>query len=110
MPCPVFEETPETGTSPPRPSNKTPASDNSFFTFSKLAPCLSILVIAVTKGICASSISFNDSLVWGFTPSSAATTKIATSATFAPRERILENASWPGVSIKVIFLPSTSIS
>jgi len=93
MPCPVFDEMPIKGTSPPRPSNNIPASDNSFFTFSKLAPSLSILVIATIKGICASDISFNDSLVCCFTPSSAATTKIAISATLAPRERILENAS-----------------
>src|SRR5579875_3656905 len=36
------------------------------------------------------------------TPSSAATTRIATSVTLAPRARIAVNASWPGVSIKVI--------
>ena len=30
------------------------------------------------------------------------------SVTFAPRARIAVNASWPGVSRKVSFLPSTS--
>ena len=42
------------------------------------------------------------SLVCGMTPSSAATTKTTTSVMFAPRERIALNASWPGVSRKVM--------
>ena len=43
-----------------------------------------------------------DSTVCGMTPSSAATTKTAMSVTFAPRARSAVNASWPGVSRKVI--------
>src|SRR5428012_18994 len=39
------------------------------------------------------------------TPSSAATTRITMSVTLAPRARIAVNAAWPGVSMKVIFLP-----
>jgi len=35
----------------------------------------------------------------------AATTKIPISATWAPRTRILENASWPGVSIRLSVCP-----
>ena len=43
-----------------------------------------------------------DSIVCGITPSSAATTRIAMSVTWAPRARMAVNASWPGVSMKVI--------
>ena len=39
------------------------------------------------------------------TPSSAATTSTTMSVTWAPRARIMVNASWPGVSRKTIFLP-----
>ena len=45
------------------------------------------------------------SSVCGLTPSSAATTITARSVTRAPRARIAVNASWPGVSRKVISLP-----
>ena len=41
------------------------------------------------------------SVVWGMTPSSAATTTTAMSATWPPRARMAVNASWPGVSRKV---------
>ena len=47
-------------------------------------------------------------LVWGITPSSAATTRTTMSVTLAPRARMAVNASWPGVSTKVIGLPSCS--
>ena len=40
------------------------------------------------------------------TPSSAATTMAAMSVTLAPRARMAVNASWPGVSMNVIGLPS----
>jgi len=45
------------------------------------------------------------SSVWGITPSSAATTRIAMSVTSAPRARMALKASWPGVSMKVINRP-----
>ena len=45
------------------------------------------------------------SSVWGMTPSSAATTRMAMSVTSAPRARIAVNASWPGVSMKVTWRP-----
>ena len=45
------------------------------------------------------------STVCGMTPSSAATTRITISVTLAPRARIAVKAAWPGVSMKVIFLP-----
>ena len=44
-------------------------------------------------------------MVCGMTPSSAATTSTTTSVTEAPRARIEVNASWPGVSMKVMWLP-----
>lgn len=44
----------------------------------------------------------------GITPSSAATTRIATSVSSAPRARMAVNASWPGVSRKVILRGSPS--
>jgi len=45
------------------------------------------------------------SLVWGFTPSSAAITKTTISAALPPRALIWVKASCPGVSIKVILFP-----
>ena len=44
--------------------------------------------------------------VWGMTPSSAATTSTTMSVASAPRARMAVNASWPGVSMKVIGRPS----
>ena len=44
------------------------------------------------------------SIVCGMMLSSAATTRITISVTWAPRARIAVNASWPGVSRNVIFL------
>ena len=38
------------------------------------------------------------STVWGITPSSAATTRMAMSVTWAPLARMAVKASWPGVS------------
>jgi hypothetical protein len=49
------------------------------------------------------------SRVVGITPSSAATTSTAISVAWAPRARIAVNASWPGVSRKVILRPWVSI-
>ena len=43
------------------------------------------------------------SMVCGMTPSSAATTSTMTSVTWAPRARMAVKASWPGVSMKVIW-------
>jgi len=42
------------------------------------------------------------SIVWGMTPSSAATTRITMSVTCAPRALMRVKASWPGVSRKVM--------
>ena len=46
------------------------------------------------------------SMVCGMTPSSAATTSTMTSVTWAPRARMAVNASWPGVSMNVIWRSS----
>ena len=69
---------------------------------SGLAPSLSILLTATTIGTSAAWAWLSASMVCGITPSSAATTRIAMSVTFAPRARMAVNASWPGVSMKVM--------
>ncbi len=48
------------------------------------------------------------SMVWGITESSAATTRMTTSVTSAPRARIAVNAAWPGVSRKEMARPPGS--
>ena len=48
------------------------------------------------------------SIVCGITPSSAATTSTTMSVTLAPRARMAVNASWPGVSMKVMRSPVAS--
>ena len=50
------------------------------------------------------------STVCGITPSSAATTRITRSVTFAPRARIAVKAAWPGVSMKVILAPDGAVT
>ena len=70
------------------------------------APSLSILLTATTIGTSAAFAWSMASSVCGMTPSSAATTMTAMSVTWAPRARMAVNASWPGVSRKVIALPS----
>ena len=70
---------------------------------------LSILFIATIIGASASFAWLIASMVWGITPSSAATTKTTISVTFAPLALIDVNAAWPGVSIKVIFLSSLTL-
>jgi hypothetical protein len=48
------------------------------------------------------------SMVWGITPSSAATTSTTMSVMLAPRARMDEKAAWPGVSRKVTRWPPSS--
>ena len=74
-------------------------------TRSGLASGLSILLMAMIIGTFAALAWLIASIVCGMTPSSAATTRITISVTLAPRARIAVNAAWPGVSMKVIFLP-----
>jgi hypothetical protein len=50
------------------------------------------------------------SIVWGMTESFAATTRTTMSVTCAPRARIAVNASWPGVSRKVMSFPLGSVT
>ena len=88
--------------SPPHSSEIKPYSTNSFITRSGLG--LSILFTATIIGTSAALAWLIASIVWGITPSSAATTKIVTSVIFAPRARIVVNAACPGVSKNVIFL------
>ena len=73
-------------------------------TRSGCAPSLSILLTATSIGTSAALAWSTASRVCGFTPSSAATTMTAMSVTCAPRARMAVNASWPGVSRKVISL------
>ncbi len=108
IPKPVWAETGTTGVSPPQSSGVNPFSDNWPFTKSGFAPSLSILFTATITGIPASFAWFIDSIVWGFTHSSAATTNTAISVDFAPLALITVKASWPGVSKNVIFLPCCS--
>ena len=74
-------------------------------TRSGLAFSLSILLTATMMGIPAALAWLMDSMVWGMMPSSAATIKMAMSVIMAPRARMEVNASWPGVSRKVMGLP-----
>ena len=74
---------------------------------SGLASGLSILLMATMMGMLAALAWLMDSTVWGMMPSSAATTRMATSVIMAPRARMAVNASWPGVSRKVMVLPCT---
>ena len=98
----------ETGTaitSPPQSSTRSPCSDNSCLTLSGFAPSLSILFIATISGTSAALAWFIASTVWGIIPSSAATTSIAISVTWAPLALIDVKASCPGVSKNTIFCP-----
>jgi hypothetical protein len=71
---------------------------------------LSILLIATIIGTPAALVWLIASIVCGIRPSSAATTSTTMSVTLAPRARISVNASWPGVSRKVIFDLSFSVT
>jgi len=98
----------ETGTKmvePPQSSGISSYSESSCFTRSILALGLSILLMATIISTPAALAWLMASTVWGITPSSAATTKMAISVELAPRIRMAVNASWPGVSKKVIFSP-----
>ena len=89
---------------PPQASGIRPRSESWRLTVSGLAPGLSILLTATMIGTPAALAWSIASLVCGITPSSAATTRMTTSVTLAPRARISVNASWPGVSRKTMLL------
>ncbi len=102
MPSFVLAETSTQGTSPPYSSIVTLRSASCCLTRSGLASGRSTFVIATTMGTPAARAWSIASRVWGITPSSAATTSTARSVTCAPRARMAVNASWPGVSRKVM--------
>ncbi len=66
--------------------------------------------MATMIGACAALACLIASIVCGITPSSLATTSTTMSVTEAPRARMEVNASWPGVSMKVIWLPDGSVT
>ena len=108
IPIPVFAEIGTQIISPPHSSITRPCSVSSCFTLSGFASGLSILFIATMIETSAAFAWFIASIVWGIIPSSAATTITAMSVTCAPRARIAVNAACPGVSRKVMSLPSTA--
>mmetsp|Transcript_4273 Transcript_4273/g.10338 ORF Transcript_4273/g.10338 Transcript_4273/m.10338 type:complete len:219 (-) Transcript_4273:467-1123(-) len=110
MPMPVLALTSIMAVSPPHASHTTPSPASSSFTRSGLEDSLSILLMAMMMGTPAACACATASLVWGRTPSSAATTMMATSVTRAPRARMALNASWPGVSRNVMVLVSSPMS
>ena len=109
IPSPFFADVLTKILSPPHSSGMIPCSASSLFTLSGFAVGLSILFTAIIIGTFAALAWSIASSVWGITPSSAATTIIAISVTLAPLARIAVNASWPGVSKNVTFLPFTLI-
>ena len=104
MPSPFNAEIGTKIVSPPQASDTKPCSVSSCITRSGLAVGLSILLTATMIGTSAALAWLIASTVCGITPSSAATTKMVKSVTFAPRARIVVKAACPGVSRKVIFL------
>ena len=92
--------------SPPHASGTRPCSDSCCMTRFGSAFSRSILLIATTIGTSAALAWLSASMVWGMTPSSAATTSTTMSVASAPRARMAVNASWPGVSMKVSGRPS----
>ena len=73
-----------------------------------LASGRSTLFTATTSGTPALRAWLMASMVCGITESSAATTRITTSVTSAPRARMAVKAAWPGVSRNEIARPSAS--
>ena len=93
MPMPCLAETSTNIVSPPNSSATRPYSVSWARTFIGSAPSLSTLLTATTIGTPAACAWFSASMVCGFTPSSAATTRIEMSVTCAPRARMAVNAS-----------------
>ncbi len=99
---PCFAEMSTNIVSPPYSSATRLYSVSCWRILAGLAPSLSILFTATTIGTCAAWAWLIASTVCGITPSSAATTMTAMSVDLAPRARMAVNASWPGVSMKVM--------
>mmetsp|Transcript_25727 Transcript_25727/g.42490 ORF Transcript_25727/g.42490 Transcript_25727/m.42490 type:complete len:476 (+) Transcript_25727:520-1947(+) len=104
-PVPSLADTSAESTSPPNSSSTTSCSSSSVFTLLGSALGLSTLLTATMSGTLAALAARIEETVCSLTPSSAATTRITKSVTFAPRERIAENAAWPGVSMNVTTSP-----
>ena len=94
--------------SPPHDSGTSSCSASWVSTRCGSALSLSILLTATTIGTSAARAWLIASIVWGITPSSAATTSTTMSVAWAPRARICVKAAWPGVSMKVILWPLRS--
>jgi len=75
-----------------------------------LASGRSTLLMATIIGTPAFLACEIASMVCGITESFAATTRMTMSVTCAPRARMAVNASWPGVSRKVMRLPFGSVT
>ena len=105
-PSPFSAETGTAITSPPHSSMSRSCSASWRLTLSWSELGRSTLLMAMTMGTCAARTWSIASMVWGMMPSSAATTRTAMSVAWAPRARMAVNASWPGVSRKVIGAPS----
>jgi hypothetical protein len=108
MPWPVRAEVRMTSVLPPYSTGTRSCCESSPKILLMLTFGRSILLSATTIGTSAALAWAIASWVCGITPSSAATTSTTTSVTLAPRARMAVKASWPGVSTKVIFLPSRS--
>jgi hypothetical protein len=86
-------ETSSTWTSPPMSSGTSSCSSSWVFARFGSAPSLSILLIATMIGTSAALAWLIASIVCGCSPSSAATTRITRSVTWAPRLRMAVKAS-----------------
>ena len=95
-------ETSTTMVSPPQASGTSPRSESCWSTRWGSALSRSILLTATMMGTSAALAWSMASMVWGMTPSSAATTRITMSVTWAPRARMAVKAAWPGVSMNVM--------
>ena len=98
----VLAETSTNSNVPPYSEGTIPSSTIWVRTRMGSASSLSTLFTATTIGTPAALAWSRASTVCGITPSSAAMTSTTMSVNFAPRARMAVNASWPGVSMKVI--------
>ena len=94
--------------SPPQASGTSSRSDSCWSTRAESASGRSILLTATMIGTSAALAWSMASIVWGMTPSSAATTRMTMSVAWAPRARMAVKAAWPGVSMKVMRWPCQS--
>ena len=102
MPVPCRAETSTTMVSPPQASGTSSRSESCWSTRAESASGRSILLTATMIGTSAALAWSMASMVWGITPSSAATTRMTMSVAWAPRARMAVKAAWPGVSMNVM--------